>query len=102
MSVEITVAVSMACALLGAAMGYAGQRRAVRKEDAERGRADGVMMEKLNHVISSTDKINVKLDAQEARNIEVISRLTAVEASAKQAHKRLDDMCLSKQTPRPE
>ncbi|NLK40370.1 MAG: hypothetical protein GX303_09070 [Clostridiales bacterium] len=36
------------------------------------------------------DDIKRKQEKQEQQHIEVISRLTAVEASAKQAHKRID------------
>lgn len=92
MSIEITVALSLMCALLGAATGYAGHRRAARKEAADRGLSDGVVLTEIGYIKSGIDDIKRKQDAQEARHLEVISRLTAVEGAARQAHKRLDGL----------
>lgn len=39
---------------------------------------------------ANTDEIKAEQKEQRKTNVEVVTRLTAVEASAKQAHKRLD------------
>lgn len=58
------------------------------------GKAEGVIQSDLGYVKSSLDDIKRGQQEQaqksEVQHLEVISRLTSVEASAKQAHKRID------------
>lgn len=56
------------------------------------GRQDGTILTELGYLRSNTDEIKRRLDKQDERDREYISRLTAVEQSAKQAHKRIDTM----------
>lgn len=59
------------------------------KQDA---RQDATILTEIGYIKSSIDGVNRKLERQEERYIEVAERLTAVEASAKQAHKRIDSI----------
>lgn len=54
------------------------------------GKKDGVVLTELGYIKSGVDDIKRKQEKQEQQHIEVISRLTAVESSVKQAHKRID------------
>lgn len=56
------------------------------------GKQDGTILSELGYLKSNTDDIKRRLDKQDERDRDYITRLTAVEASAKQAHKRLDQM----------
>ena len=57
---------------------------------AGEGKKDGVVLTELGYIKSGVDDIKRKQEKQEQQHIEVISRLTAVESSVKQAHKRID------------
>jgi len=70
---------------------YLGFFRNQKKEDLEGGKKDGVLLTEIGYIKSGVDDIKRKQEKQDAQHIEVITRLTAVEASSKQAHKRIDD-----------
>ena len=55
-------------------------------DDVGEGKKGGVVLTELGYIKSGVDDIKRKQEKQD----EVISRLTAVESSAKQAHKRID------------
>lgn len=49
-----------------------------------------MVLTELGYIKSGVDDIKRKQEKQDEQHIEVVSRLTAVESSAKQAHKRID------------
>jgi hypothetical protein len=53
-------------------------------------RATRPFLPKIGYIKANTDEIKAEQKEQRKTNVEVVTRLTAVEASAKQAHKRLD------------
>lgn len=65
-------------------------KKGLAKDSAENGKLSGVMMSDIGYIKASTDEIKAEQKEQRRVNTEVISRLTAVEQSAKQAHHRLD------------
>lgn len=75
--------------ILGAALGI---RRNHRTDDREEGHQNGVILSELGYIKSGVEDIKTEQREQRKINTEIYSRLTAVEASAKQAHKRLDKM----------
>lgn len=89
---EIAVLVALAGILITLVFSLVGTRRAA-KDDARRGAADMttvvVKLENIGNGISEikSDLRNVRDDVTENRE-----RIVAVEASAKQAHKRLDEL----------
>lgn len=87
---EISVVVGLICTAVGCLVGYFGFVRNKAKDDKTDGHQDGVILTELGYLKSSMDTMNTKLDKQEDRHVEVMTRLAQVEASAKQAHKRLD------------
>lgn len=46
----------------------------------------------FGYIKSGVDDIKRKQEKEDERHVQVVSRLTAVEASAKQAHHRLDSL----------
>lgn len=72
------------------AFGYSAWKRNHKVDDTSTGENKGTMLTEIGYIKSGIDDIKRKQDKQDERNIEVITRMTAVEASAKQAHKRLD------------
>ena len=54
--------------------------------------AAGTMLSDIGYIKSGVDDIKAEQKEQRKTNIEVVSRITAVEESAKQAHKRIDEL----------
>lgn len=90
MAVELTVIISIACTVLGAAIGYATFRKDREKDAEEEGKVDGVVLTEIGYIKAGIDDIKRKQDKQDELYIKIAERLTAVEASAKQAHHRID------------
>lgn len=61
-------------------------------DDSSEGRKDGTILTELGYIKSGVDDIKRKQEKQDEQNLKFAERLTSVEASAKQAHKRLDAM----------
>ena len=72
-----------------AVLGFIAGRMSVSKTEGER---DGTLMTEVGYIKSSTDDIKKQLREQEQKHIEVVTRLSAVEQSAKQAHHRIDEI----------
>ncbi len=89
---EYVIPVGLLCSLLGVAISYIMFSRSKSKEDKGEGQQTGVVLTELGYIKASMDSVNAKLDKQEERNLKIIERLSSVEASAKQAHKRLDHL----------
>ena len=87
---EWNIVIGAACAVGGLLISYAVFARGKTKDDRSDGQQTGVMLTELGYIKGSLDGVNAKLDRQEERNLELVQRLSSVEASAKQAHKRID------------
>ena len=87
---------SIGCTLLGGALGVVAALRLVQRDAADEGKSDGVMMTEIGYIKASIDEVKAKLDRQDERYTGICERLAAVEASAKQAHKRLDESGLKR------
>lgn len=90
MTITATALIGIVCSILGAVLGYLGFTRNLKKDCAEEGKSSGAILTELGYIKSNTDEIKRKQDKQDERHIEFVGRITAVEASAKQAHKRID------------
>lgn len=87
---ELTITVGLLCTLLGAALGLLTYRAAAKKADVEEGKENGTILTELGYIKSGVDDLKTDMKEQRRVNTELVTRLTAVEASAKQAHKRID------------
>lgn len=89
--VAVIGVISTVCAIV---FGYSAFNRNKKKDDSESGEKSGTVLTEIGYIKSGIDDIKRKQERQEekqeAQHIEVITRLTSVEASAKQAHKRID------------
>jgi hypothetical protein len=86
---EILAVLSTVCALI---FGYIAFFRNRKKDDTDAGRASGTLLSDIGYIKSGVDDIKTEQKEQRKTNMEVVSRLTAVEESAKQAHKRIDEL----------
>lgn len=87
MAVTLFGILGTACAIV---FGYAAFHRTGKKEVQEDGRENGTLLTEIGYIKSGVDDIKRKQEKQDEQYIDVITRLTACEASGKQAHKRLD------------
>lgn len=84
------VAVSVIGGLCGIVFGVVTFFRNKKNDDTADGKKDGIVLTELGYIKSGVDDIKRKQEKQEEQNLVFVSRLTAVETSAKQAHKRID------------
>lgn len=69
---------------------YVAFARNGKKDVADEAKSDATVLTEIGYIKANTDEIKAEQKEQRKTNVEVVTRLTAVEASAKQAHKRLD------------
>ena len=65
----------------------------VRNRDKDKGsnvKRDATVLTEIGYIKANTDEIKAEQKEQRKTNTEFVTRLTDVEASTKQAHKRLD------------
>lgn len=79
--------VSTICAIV---FGYVAFVRNRDKDKTDDAKADATVLTEIGYIKANTDEIKAEQKEQRKTNTEFISRLTAVEESAKQAHKRID------------
>ena len=82
--------IGIACAILGGVLSYAAFFRNSKKDSEADGKQSGTILTELGYIKGGIDDLKSENREQRKTNTEFISRLTAVESSAKQAHKRID------------
>ena len=85
--------------IVGVATGISGMICALfaafrnkKKDDVTDGKEDGIILTELGYIKSGVDDIKSKQRELEKQNLDTVKHLTAVEESAKQAHKRIDKL----------
>lgn len=86
----ITAVVSVLTGLSGMALGWAGRARTIRQDVAQESAADAVQRADVEYIKRGVDDMKVGQKLQGQRFEAFSERLTRVEESAKQAHKRID------------
>lgn len=89
---DIKDLLAIASAVCAIVFGYLAFVRNKKHDDTEDGKASGTQISDIGYIKSGVDDIKAELKDQRKTNMEVVSRLTAVEESAKQAHKRIDEI----------
>lgn len=82
--------VGFCCTVLGVIISYAVMRHNMNKDTKTEGRESGKVLTEIGYIKANTDEIKAEQREQRKINTEFVTRLTAVESSAKQAHKRID------------
>ena len=70
--------------------GIAAFRRNQKTDEQQDGRESGTILSEIGYIKANTDDIKRKQEKQDEQYLRISERVTAVEASAKQAHHRLD------------
>lgn len=76
--------------VLGIALSYVAFLRNTKKDSESDGREQGQVLTELGYIKGGIDDLKQEQRRQQETNIELITRLTSVESSTKQAHKRID------------
>ena len=77
-------------AAAGFFVAYAVFRREAARADKSGGERDGMLLSEIGYVKSGIDDIKSHQREQDNRHLEMMERVTAVEQSVKQAHRRID------------
>lgn len=79
--------VSTICAII---FGYIAFSRNKTKDTEASAKTNATLLTEVGYIKANTEEIKSEQKEQRKTNIEVLTRLASVEASAKQAHKRID------------
>ena len=86
----IETVIGIVVGIAGVIFGCVTFFRNKKSDDAADGKKDGIVLTELGYIKSGVDDIKRKQEKQDEQYVVVVSRLTAVESSVKQAHKRID------------
>ncbi|NOJ74193.1 hypothetical protein [Paenibacillus alvei] len=87
---EISAIVAIIAAISGIALGWMGRTRTIKQDIAQEASADAVQEQMLSISKRGVDDIRADVRAQGQRVDGLYERVTRIEESAKQAHKRID------------
>ena len=85
-----SITIALVFTIIGGLISFATFSRNKAKDDKSEGRQDGQMLTELGYIKSGIDDIKSEQREQRRINTETATKLASVEASAKQAHLRLD------------
>lgn len=83
---EWTAVVSVIAALSGIVLGWMGRSRTIRQDGAQ----DGELRASVKYIREGVDDLRFEIKAQSQRYDVLAERVTRVEESTKQAHRRID------------
>lgn len=84
------ISIALLCTLAGAVISYLGFVRNKSRDDKTEGRQSGQLLSEVGYIKAGIDDIKTEQREQRRINTEHATKLAAVEASAKQAHLRID------------
>ena len=89
---SISFALSALFGFAGIFFGIITAIRNKKTDDSKEAKEGGIILTELGYIKSGVDDIKHKQEELEKQNISFVRHLTAVEESAKQAHKRIDKL----------
>lgn len=88
----IAMAVAVCGGIAGIVFGILSRKRD-EKQDAEGdGKQSGIVLTELGYIKAGVDDVKRKQEKQDEQSLQILRELTAVQESAKQAHKRIDSV----------
>ena len=87
------VLINLAFTALGGVITYIVFISNLKKASKTEGESSGIIMQQLGYLEKGIDGLSDKLERMDERYIDLTQRVSAVEQSAKSAHKRID--CLT-------
>jgi hypothetical protein len=92
MNETLLTGLSVLSTLCAVYFGYKAFTRNRDKDKESDAKTDATVLTEIGYIKANTDEIKAEQKEQRKTNIEFVSRLTAVEASTKQAHKRIETL----------
>ena len=92
MTATVSLVLSAIFGISGLIFGIISAVRNKKTDDTKEAKEDGIILTELGYIKSGVDDIKHKQEEQDKQNIDFVRHLTAVEESAKQAHKRIDKL----------
>lgn len=89
-ALTITAAISATAAISGIILGWLGRSRTVKQDAATEATKDARLQADIEFIKLGVDDLRVEQRAQGKRFDDLTERVTRVEESAKQAHRRID------------
>lgn len=86
------VSIGFGCTLLGAVIGFLGYKRNVTKDTRQDAMQQANVTTRLDYISKGIEDIKIDIKAQDRKFENVLDRLARVEESAKQAHKRINEI----------
>lgn len=86
------VIVSAAAAISGIILGWLGRSRTIRQDTAEEASRDAMLRSDVEYIKRGVDDLRIEQKVQGQKFDVLAERVTRVEESAKQAHKRIDKL----------
>lgn len=88
MTVDVIVLAGLIGTICSVVFGFVGYRQGTKKENIE----TGTLLSDVGYIKSGVDDLKRKQESSDERHFTLAERVTKVEESSKQAHKRLDTM----------
>lgn len=92
MTETVLTALSIISTLCAIIFGYLAFVRNRDKDKESNAKTDATVLTEIGYIKANTDEIKAEQKEQRKTNTEFVERLVSVEASAKQAHKRIDTL----------
>ena len=86
----VTALIGVAGTLFGISLGWSARSKEVKKEVKKEAEIDTALRTDMEYLKRGVDDIRIEQRSQGQRMDAVVERLTRVEESSKQAHKRID------------
>jgi hypothetical protein len=87
---SLPILISAAAAISGIILGWLGRSRTVRQDTVDEASQDARLRADMEYIKRGIDDVRLEQRAQGQRFDALAERVTRVEESAKQAHKRID------------
>jgi predicted nucleic acid-binding Zn-ribbon protein len=87
---ETTTLLAVLSPIASMAFAFFAFRRNQKLDDGQTGREMGALLSDIGYIKAQLDEVKHKLEASDNRHTELAERISAVEQSAKSAHRRLD------------
>lgn len=92
MILELNVLIGIISAIVGMILGCLAWRRNDKSDTKEEAKENGELRADITYIRNGIEDIRVDMRAQVQRHGELAERVTRVEESTKQAHKRIDEI----------
>lgn len=82
--------VGIVASICGILFAYISYQKNKAEDDKSHGKEGGMVLTELGYIKSGVDDIKRKQEKQDERHLEMVERVSMLEASSKSAHKRID------------